>query len=167
MYCLAFQILLVVYLLLLLLTIRFIFRMLHLAWYWFIYLCGCVLFKFLRWDRWYLDARLKKWKKCLVLWTKVRALWFFACFGCNWTRNFDLLYMLIWKMWLQPFFFHSWVHFLFMIVWPLIMHAEIAAALTYRAYDAVDEITAAISLAFNPAGTKWEHSFWKVYQLFN
>ncbi|KAL9355571.1 hypothetical protein Peur_053541 [Populus x canadensis] len=25
---------------------------------------------------------------------------------------------------------------------------------TYRAYDAVDEITAAISLAFNPAGTK-------------
>jgi len=25
---------------------------------------------------------------------------------------------------------------------------------TYRAYDAVDEITAAISIAFNPAGTK-------------
>ncbi|XP_031276764.1 telomerase Cajal body protein 1 [Pistacia vera] len=38
---------------------------------------------------------------------------------------------------------------------------------TYRAYDAVDEITAAISIAFNPAGTKIFAGYNKSIRVFN
>ncbi|CAN1854397.1 Telomerase Cajal body protein 1 [Linum perenne] len=38
---------------------------------------------------------------------------------------------------------------------------------TYRAYDAVDEITAAISVAFNPAGTKIYAGYNKCIRVFN